>query len=214
MALEAADRRLALGERRGQVLVEPVDAGDLLDQVDLADDVEVAVGGHRRLDLRVAADVEPEPLQVLLGIARAGPPCRAANRSGRGGRRPTAARSAAASTSIVPGTSRAPQSSTSSFEATACARIVRSGWSCFSNRVEASERRDSRFEVRRMFVPFQFADLEQHPRGRVGDLRDLPAHDPGDARGPLAVADEDRLGVELALDVVEGRHPLARRRRP
>ena len=31
--------------------------------------------------------------------------------------------------------------------------------------------------------------------------------------GPLAVADEDRLGVEAALDAVERRHPLALARR-
>ena len=63
----------------------------------------------------------------------------------------------AASTSIVPGTRRAPQSSVSKRVATICPRIVRSGWRPFSNRVDASERSDNRFEVRRMLVPFQFA---------------------------------------------------------
>ena len=47
-----------------------------------------------------------------------------------------------------------------------------------------------------MLVPFQFADLEQDAGRLVGDLGDLAAHDPGDARGPVAVADQDGLGVE------------------
>ena len=64
---------------------------------------------------------------------------------------------AGAATSIVPGTRVAPASSTRSLEAIAWARIVSAGWSCFSNRAEASERSDSRREVRSTFAPFQFA---------------------------------------------------------
>ena len=60
-----------------------------------------------------------------------------------------------------------------------------------------------------MLTPFQVADLQQDAGGRLGDLRSLAAHDPGDARGPVAVADQDRLGVEGALDAVERGHPLA-----
>ena len=59
------------GQRRRQVLVDAVDPGHLLDQVDLAGDVVVAVG--RDLDLEVIAvgrDPEAEPLQVggLVGL--------------------------------------------------------------------------------------------------------------------------------------------------
>ena len=64
---------------------------------------------------------------------------------------------ASAATSIVPGTSFAPQSSTISRDAIRWARMQRSGCSCFSKREEASERRPSRREVRRMLVPFQLA---------------------------------------------------------
>ena len=52
-------------------------------------------------------------------------------------------------------------------------------------------------------------DLEQHPGGLVRDLRDLATHDPSDARGAVAVADEHGLRVEFALDAVEGGHLLA-----
>ena len=51
--------------------------------------------------------------------------------------------------------------------------------------------------------------LEQDPGRLVGDLGDLATHDPGDPGGSLAIADQDGLGVEGALDTVECRHPLA-----
>ena len=38
--------------------------------------------------------------------------------------------------------------------------------------------------------------LHQHARGRLRDLGDLAAHDPGDARRSLAVADQRHRGVE------------------
>ncbi len=162
MAPEAADRAAAAGKGGRQVLVEPVDAGDLLDQVDLAGDVEMPVGRHgdgERAAVGTGMDGEAESIEVLggaLGLdlhAEQGVDCGPAGRSGR----TAPSKPSRASTSIVPGTSRAPQSSTISFDATRCARIARSGWSCFSNRVDASERRASRLEVRRMLVPFQVA---------------------------------------------------------
>ncbi len=50
--------------------------------------------------------------------------------------------------------------------------------------------------------------LQEHARGLVGDLGDQATHDPGDARGPLAIADEHGLRVEAALDPVERGHRL------
>ena len=152
-------------QRRRQVAVEAVEAPDLLDQVDLPGHVVVAVGRHRHLEvLAVGLDPEAEPLQVgdLVGLRDlhaedARPP----------GRRAAAASAAAApgaATSIVPGTSVAPQSSTISCEATAWARRVRSGCSCFSKRAEASERSASRREVCSMLVPVPVRRLEQHAR--------------------------------------------------
>ena len=57
----------------------------------------------------------------------------------------------------MPGTNRAPHSSTINRAASRCAAIACSGWSCFSKRAEASVRRPSAFEVRMMFGPTQVA---------------------------------------------------------
>ena len=57
----------------------------------------------------------------------------------------------------MPGTIRAPHSSTISRAASRWAAIACSGWSCFSKRAEASVRRPSAFEVRMMFGPTQVA---------------------------------------------------------
>ena len=51
--------------------------------------------------------------------------------------------------------------------------------------------------------------LHQHARGRLRDLGDLPAHDPGDAARAIRVADERHLGREGTLGVVERDHALA-----
>ena len=68
-------------------------------------------------------------------------------------------------TSIVPGTSRAPDSSIISRVATPGASIACSGWSCFSNRPEASLRSPSFSEVRWMFGAVPVRRLHQHARG-------------------------------------------------
>ena len=60
-------------------------------------------------------------------------------------------------TSIVPGTSVAPQSSIISLLATACASSVCSGCSPFSNLFEASLRSPSLSDVSWTLAPFQFA---------------------------------------------------------
>ena len=60
-------------------------------------------------------------------------------------------------TSIWPGTSRAPHRSTISCAVSRWAASAFSGCSCFSNRVEASERRFSALEVFRMLVPTNVA---------------------------------------------------------
>ena len=64
-----------------------------------------------------------------------------------------------------------------------------------------------------MLTPFQVATSSRTRVVESRDLGDLAAHDPGDPGGPVAVADQDRLGVEGALDAVEGGHPLAVARR-
>ena len=60
-------------------------------------------------------------------------------------------------TSRVPGTSRAPQTSTMSLAATACASMACSGASPFSKRALASLRRASFHDVRWMLGPSQLA---------------------------------------------------------
>ncbi len=57
--------------------------------------------------------------------------------------------------------------------------------------------------------PVPVGDLEQDAGGRVGDLGDLAAHNPGDPGRAVAIADQHRLLIERALDLVEGRHLLA-----
>ena len=116
-----ADRR----QRRRQVLVEAVDAADLLDQVDLAGDVVVAVGRHRRPR---GPRRRPRRRSRAAPGRRPGRPGRSPSRAGpRPARRAAVSRRGAgisAATSIVPGTSFAPQSSTISREAIRCARMA------------------------------------------------------------------------------------------
>ena len=208
--LGAAAQRLLAGsapppgarrrQRRRQVLGVAVDAADLLDQVDLAGDVVVAVERDRRLEV-VAVLGRPRTR------AAAGTPPGAANgiaipstRSARAAaQRAAGARvGISAATSIVPGTSVAPQSSTISCEATRCARIASSGWSCFSNAVRGVGAQPELARGAQDVDPVPGRDLEQHARGRLADLGDLAAHDPGDPGRPVAVADEDGVGVEAA----------------
>ncbi len=59
--------------------------------------------------------------------------------------------------SSVPGTSRAPQTSSISLAASRWAAMAWSGWSCFSKRALASVRRPRLAEVRRMFEPTHVA---------------------------------------------------------
>ena len=118
---------------------------------------------------------------------------------------------AGAATSIVPGTMVAPQSSTRSFEAIACARIVRSGCSCFSKRAEASERSDSRREVCRMFGPFQFATSSRTLVVPSATSETWPPMIPAMPLGRSRSQTSTIVGVELPLDAVESRDllPLA-----
>ena len=122
-----------LGARAGRVegrcSSRPWTRADLLDQVGLARDVVVAVGRapSPARSVAVGLDSEAEPLQVgdLVGLLDPHPEQAldpgAAQQDARLGRRSRAA------TSIVPGTSFAPQSSTISREAIRCARMHSSG---------------------------------------------------------------------------------------
>ena len=51
--------------------------------------------------------------------------------------------------------------------------------------------------------------LNHDLRGGLVDLGARPAHDAGDADRPVRVGDDERLGVELAVDMVERLDPLA-----
>ena len=56
--------------------------------------------------------------------------------------------------------------------------------------------------------------LDDHLASSPSPTSDVgAAHDPGDADRPRRIGDEQRLGIELALDVVERLEPLARRAR-
>ena len=56
--------------------------------------------------------------------------------------------------------------------------------------------------------------LDGHVGGRVADLGVGAAHDPGEADRPTRIGDEQRLGMEVADDVVERLEALARPREP
>ena len=111
-------------------------------------------------------------------------PSRPSTRSARRVSRRGAGISAA--TSIVPGTSLAPQSSTISREAIRCARMQSSGWSCFSKREEASERSESIRELRRMLVPFQFATSSRTRVVSSETSEDWPPMIPAIPEGPFS----------------------------
>ena len=64
-----------------------------------------------------------------------------------------------------------------------------------------------------MLTPFQVATSSSTRVVESETSETCAAHDPGDPRGPVAVADQHRVGVEAALDPVEGGHLLALARR-
>ena len=112
-------------------------------------------------------------------------------------------------TSTVPGTSRAPVSSSISWVETAWPHIVISGASPFSKRPEASVRSPSRCDVRCRFGPFQLA-ASISTRVVLGCTSERwPPMMPAIDVGPVVVADQPHVGVQRALDVVERRHLLA-----
>ena len=63
-----------------------------------------------------------------------------------------------------------------------------------------------------MFTPFQVAASSSTRVVESETSETCAAHDPGDPGGPVAVADQHGLGVEGALDAVEGGHAARRRR--
>ena len=170
---------------RGQVLVEAVDPADLLDQVDLAGDVAVAVGRDLDQELAVGGvDAEPEPLEVgdLVGLLDLHPE--------------QLADSLLAQADVVVGRDlggdvdrprhqlRAAELDQQPRGDRSGARMQSSGCSPFSNRADASERSPSLREVRRMLVPFQLADLEQDP-GRLSETSETwPPMIPAIPEGP------------------------------
>ena len=52
-------------------------------------------------------------------------------------------------------------------------------------------------------------NLEEDCAGRLGDLAIASPHDAGDRHGPFPVADHEHVGVEVALDLIEGCEGLA-----
>ena len=194
--------------------VEAVEAPDLLDQVGLAGDVVVAVDGHRSAEVVLAhrLDLELEALEVILGLgaldvdpeqaveARAVEGDHVWSRDLRG---------------LVDRAGHEPRATRLHHQArrhplrlqreVGVKLLLEPGRGLRPQAEHARGAED--------VDPVPGRDLEQHAGGRRGDLRALAAHDPRDAGGPIAVADEHRLGVEGPLDPVERGHPLAVRGR-
>ena len=202
--------RAARRQRRGQ-RCKPVDARDLLDQVGLArrrrsgGSTAPPPRGRRRAARRRSRAARGSPADsVRLDRAR-----RAASRAARCAARSRCGSGSGAATSTVPGTIRAPHSSTISRAARRCACSASAGCSCFSKRLLASVRRPSFFEVLRMLVPFQVAASIATRVVSRDDLAARAAHDPADPGGPVRVADQHGVAVEDALLAVQRREALA-----
>ena len=115
-------------------------------------------------------------------------------------------------TSIVPGASVAPHSSTISRAATAWASSVASGDSPFSKRAEASLRSPSRCEVRWMLGPSQVAtSIRTRVVSGPTSLR-VPPMIPARLVGTVAVEDHHHVRVQAPALAVERLEllPLAR----
>ena len=219
VALQPPDRAARTGQGRRQMLVEAVDPCDLLDQVDLARDVEMPIRGNPDGDLaRVRGsrpDLEAEAAQIAAGEL--------------GGDAHAEQRVAAAG----------PQGQLERVHP----RSVRVGVDHARHEPRAAEldeqlrgralRPDRQLGMELLLEPRRClgaqrqqvggaqdvgavpgGGLEQHPGRRRRDLGDLPAHDSGDPRRAVAIADDDALGVERALDPVERRHTLTLGGRP
>ena len=225
-------RRVAAGSSGIELVA--ADAGDLLGDVGLDD--EVAPPGRDDRDERLRlARVDLERLRrrrrratrVPAGAGSVAMPTRASSgaaarpsdrpmpsrRSTRAGRNGDAGRRRARSGSCRRRRSRPvppAHSLMSRAVRSAPSRASRCSWP-FSKRRLASERR--RVAERRAADADRVEDgrLDDDVGRRVGDLGRGAAHDAGDPERSRRVGDEQRVRVELAIDVVERLDPLARR---
>ena len=149
-------------------LIEAVEAPDLLDQVDLAADVVVAVerDGRRQVPSSWRRRSNSRPLRGAASPRRARCAHRAASRAARRCSEITCGAGISAATSIVPGAQlRAARARRGASRPRAGPRIASSGWSCFSKRVEASERRPELARGPQDVHAVPGRRLEQHARG-------------------------------------------------
>ncbi len=201
------------GQRRRQVLRVAVDPADLLDQVDLASHVVVAVERHRRLEVLASRETSKS------SRSRYSPQSSGSISMPRSSRRP--ARAAASSSRAARHVGRLVDRPGHQLRPAELDHQPRSdplgaqGQLGVQLLLEAVGGVGAQAELARGAQdvdPVPGRDLEQHPGGRLRDLGDLAAHDPGDARGAVAVADQHRVLVEGPLDAVERRHLLPRLR--
>ncbi len=208
-----ADRALARGQRRGEVLVDAVQARDLLDEVRLAGDVLAAPVRHRDVEpVAGLRHAEAERTQVL-GLLRARDrdaeqplDARLAQPQHRG------LRSGAADVDRARQEPRARElDEQRGGDRLRVHRPLGREALLVAGAGLGAQAELVRGRVDRRPVPV--GDLEQHARRRLGDLRAVAAHDPGDRRGALVVGDEAVGGAERADLVVERDDLLALRGR-
>ena len=197
--VQPADRLRARGQRRRD-RVEAVDAPDLLDQVGLALHVAVApVGDGHVVDARARPTLTPYPSEsriASISVARhldAEQPLASAPRAGgttRGSARLRVDVDRAGHVARAAQLDHQPRGQPLRGD-----RVARGGAASRTAR-DASVRSPSFASERMMFGPTQVAASISTRVVLSGDLGDLAAHDPGDARRALGVGDDRDRRVE------------------
>ena len=197
-------------QRRRHVL-EPVDARDLLDQVDLARHVEPARLGARTSQRRRRRAARSRGGRGSRRPRQRRPRRRSPRRRGPRAARPGALGQIAAHVDRLGRHARAARARPAAAPRRGSRPARARGSTPFSKRFEPSVRRPSRCDVRMIEPRSKFAASSTTVVASSLISASAPPMMPGDARRPLGVGDHERLGVELAPLAVERRSSPRRR---